>query len=217
MKRSVLVGALTAAALSVSALLVFSQATVSPLAIASSVDRTPHMLEKAWRLPVAAMFDRFITYQTNASLCGPASLANTNRSFGDVATAVSQVLSGTGRCQTGYCILGLTLDELADVARANTIRKVTVLRDLTPKQFHEHMKRSNDPKRRYIINFSRAQIFGAGVGHHSPIGGYLADGDLVFVLDVNREYGPWLVQRSRLFAAMNTFDGRHKRGLLLIE
>jgi hypothetical protein len=43
------------------------------------------------------------------------------------------------------------------------------------------MRRSNDPGRRYIVNFSREQIFGAGVGHHSPIGGYLEDGDLVFV------------------------------------
>jgi len=34
-------------------------------------------------------------------------------------------------------------------------------------------------------NFNRAQIFGAGVGHHSPIGGYLEAEDLVFVLDVN--------------------------------
>jgi hypothetical protein len=47
--------------------------------------------------------------------------------------------------------------------------------------------------------------------------GYLESEDLVFVLDVNRDYQPWLVERSRLFAAMNTFDGEKKRGLLLIE
>jgi hypothetical protein len=33
------------------------------------------------------------------------------------------------------CILGLTLDELAEVARANTSRKITVLRDLSEEQF----------------------------------------------------------------------------------
>jgi Phytochelatin synthase len=107
------------------------------------------------------------------------------------------------------CILGLTLDELADVARANTIRKITVLRD--------HLRRSNDPSRRYIVNFSRHHIFGAGVGHHSPIGGYLESEDLVFILDVNPDYQPWLVERTRLFAAVNTLDGDRKRGLLLIE
>lgn len=40
---------------------------------------------------------------------------------------------------------------------------------------------------------------------------------MVFVLDVNPKFGPWLVKRERLFAAMNTFDRDRKRGLLLIE
>jgi hypothetical protein len=128
-----------------------------------------------------------------------------------------KVLAGAGRCWTGVCILGLTLDELADVARANTSRKVTVLRDLSEAQFLEHLRRSNDPSRRYIVNFDRAQIFGAGVGHHSPIGGYLEAEDLVFVLDVNSDYQPWLVERKRLSAAVSTFDGDKRRGLLLIE
>jgi hypothetical protein len=115
------------------------------------------------------------------------------------------------------CILGLTLDELADVARAKASGKITVLRDLSEEQFREHLRRSNDPSQRYIVNFSRQPIFGAGVGHHSPIGGYLETEDLVFVLDVNSDYKPWLVERTRLFAAVNTFDGEKKRGLLLIE
>ena len=37
------------------------------------------------------------------------------------------------------------------------------------------------------------------------------------VLDVNRDYQPWLIERARLFAAMDTWDGKKKRGLLLIE
>lgn len=68
-----------------------------------------------------------------------------------------------------------------------------------------------------IVNFSRREIFGAGTGHHSPIGGYLEAEDLVFVLDVNRDYQPWLIERVRLYAAMDTWDGKKKRGLLLIE
>jgi hypothetical protein len=113
--------------------------------------------------------------------------------------------------------LGLTLDELAEVARTNTSRKVMVLRDLSADQFLEHLRRSNDTQRRYIVNFDRAQIFGAGVGHHSPIGGYLEAEDLVFVLDVNSDYQPWLIERRRLLAAVNTLDGAKTRGLLLIE
>lgn len=113
--------------------------------------------------------------------------------------------------------MGLTLDELAGVARVHTGRKVTVLRDLTPDEFKEHMRKANLSGRRYIINFSRERLFGAGVGHFSPIGGYLESDDLVFVLDVNPNYQPWLVKRERLFSAMDTFDGQKKRGLLLIE
>jgi len=45
----------------------------------------------------------------------------------------------------------------------------------------------------------------------------LENEDLVFVLDVNRDYGPWLVERARLFNAINMWDGNQKRGLLLIE
>jgi hypothetical protein len=55
------------------------------------------------------------------------------------------------------------------------------------------------------------------IGHHSPIGRYLENEDLVFILDVNSDYKPWLVERIRLFAAVNTFDGEKKRELLLIE
>ena len=37
------------------------------------------------------------------------------------------------------------------------------------------------------------------------------------MLDVNRDFQPWLVERSRLFSAMDTLDSDKKRGLLLIE
>jgi Phytochelatin synthase len=199
------------------ALVVVGQSKVPPQAIASSVTRTPELMERAWRLPVAATFNRQVTWQSNGSRCGPAAVANAYRSLGEAANTEGKVLAGTGWCWTGVCILGLTLDELADVARVKTSRKITVLRDLSEEQFREHLRRSNDPGRRYIVNFNRQQIFGAGVGHHAPIGGYLEYEDLVFILDVNSDYKPWLVERTRLFAAVNTFDGEKKRGLLLIE
>jgi Phytochelatin synthase len=192
-------------------------AQISQEAIRSSVMQEPAVIERAWMLPVAATFNQTVDWQSNASRCGPASIANVFRSLGESKQTESAVLAGTNWCWTGYCILGLTLDELAEVARTYPNRRVTVLRDLTPEEFLDHLRNSNDPSRRYIINFSRAHIFGTGVGHHSPIGGYLESEDLVFVLDVNRNYQPWLVKRSRLFSAMNTFDGEVKRGLLLIE
>lgn len=197
--------------------LVVGQSRVPSEAVASSVTRTPELIERAWHLPVAAKFHRYVDWQSNGSRCGPAAVANAYRSLGEAASTEAKVLAGTGRCWTGVCILGLSLDELAEVARANTSRKVTVLRDLSEDQFLVHLRRSNDPGRRYIVNFERAPIFGAGVGHHSPIGGYLEAEDLVFVLDVSSDYQPWLVERKRLFAAVNTFDGDKRRGLLLIE
>ena len=218
MKRGYFIGILLlAVSLLATGALVFLESRVSPQAIASSVTRTSELVERAWRLPVATTFNRQLAWQSNGSRCGPAALANAYRSLGEPATTETKVLAGTGRCWTGVCILGLTLDELADVARASTSRKVTVLRDLSEEQFQEHVRRSNDPGRRYIVNFSRERIFGAGVGHHSPIGGYLESEDLVFILDVNSNYQPWLVERSRLFAAVNALDGDKKRGLLLIE
>ena len=217
MKRRHFIGIVVAAGLLGAGALVVGQSKVPPQAIASSVTRTPELVQRAWRLPVAATFNRQIIFQSNGSRCGPAAVANAYRSLAEAPITEGKVLAGTGRCWTGVCIFGLTLDELADVARANTSRKITVLRDLTEEQFREHLRRSNDPTRRYIVNFNRERIFGAGVGHHSPIGGYLEAEDLVFILDVNPDYQPWLVERTRLFAAVNTLDGDKKRGLLLIE
>jgi hypothetical protein len=193
------------------------QTKVSPEAINASVVRNEELLERAWRLPVAAAYQRQLNWQSNASMCGPASVANVLRSLGTNAATEQTVLAGTGLCRTGYCFLGLTLDELATILKQSAGRTVVTARDLTLEQFREHLRHSNDPDRRYIVNFSRRQIFGAGAGHHSPIGGYLEKEDLVFVLDVNEAFGVWLVESRRLFDAMNTFDGERKRGLLVIQ
>jgi hypothetical protein len=214
---ALLAGAVALIGLAGAGALLVGQTKVPPDAIRNSVIRTEAAIERAWRLPAASTFRREVIWQSNVSLCGPASVANVLRSLGEPAASEGQVLAGTWRCWTGVCIMGLTLDELAEVARAKTQRKVTVMRDLSLEQFREQLRRANDAGRRYIVNFRRAEIFGAGAGHHSPIGGYLEAEDLVFVLDVNRDYQPWLIEAPRLHAAMDTVDGSQKRGLLLIE
>jgi hypothetical protein len=183
--------------------------------------QSPQLLERAWALPVAASYGpEALQFQPKASYCGPTSLANVMVSLGldDDATS-ERVLEGTGYCWSGQCIPGLTLDELDEIAEQQLDAEVTVLRDLDLAAFREHMRRSNDPQRRYVINFLRGPLFRAGGGHHSPIGGYLEQEDLVFVLDVNAEFQPWLVETERLFAAMDTIDSatEQKRGLLLIQ
>jgi hypothetical protein len=186
----------------------------------SSVYQDPLLLKKAWQLPVAASYQSAIEYQRNASVCGPTSIANVLHSFAKPGTQES-VLAGTNFTTVlGYLPEGLTLDELADIARRKfEHRAVTVLRDLDLAAFREQLAHVNDAERRYIINFSRRPLFGTGGGHHSPIAGYLAQEDLVLILDVNKSYGPWLVKPERLFEAMDTVDStaHKKRGLLLIE
>ena len=195
-------------------------ADAGAVAIKESSDyQNPVLLEKAWALPVAAAYQAGIEFQRNGSVCGPTSLANVLHSFKQPGTQES-VLQGTNFTTVlGYLPEGLTLDQLGDIARQKLQRKVTVMRDLDLAAFREQLRHTNDPARRYVINFSRGPLFGTGGGHHSPIAGYLTQEDLVLILDVNKKYGPWLVKPERLFEAMNTVDSttQKKRGLLLIE
>jgi hypothetical protein len=181
--------------------------------------QNPVLLKKAWALPVAAAYQADIEFQRNGSVCGPTSLANVLHSIKQSGNQQS-VMQGTNFSTVlGYLPEGLTLDQLADIARQKLQRKVTVLRGLDIAAFREQLRHVNDPARRYVINFSRGPLFGTGGGHHSPIAGYLHQEDLVLILDVNQKYGPWLVKPERLYEAMNTLDttARKKRGLLLIE
>jgi hypothetical protein len=176
------------------------------------------LLARGWELPAAQSVRPKFSYQSNGSKCGPSSLANVFRSLGEEVDEQG-VLEGSGKCWSGVCFGGLTLDELAQLARERGNRRVTVLRDLDYDAFLAELRRSNDPKRRYVINFHRGLLFAKGTGHHSPIGGYLDRENLVFVLDVNEDFRPWLVESRRLFDAMNSVDSSSgkKRGLLLIE
>jgi hypothetical protein len=177
------------------------------------------LLKRAWQLPVAATYQAGIEFQKNGSVCGPTSVANVLHSFDKPGNQESVLQGMNFTTVLGYLPEGLTLDQLADIARQKLQRKVTVLSDLDLPAFREQLHHVNDPNRRYIINFSRAPLFGTGGGHHSPIAGYLNAEDLVLILDVNKNYGPWLVKPERLFEAMNTIDStsKKKRGLLLIE
>jgi hypothetical protein len=217
MKRTLSIAAVALVTAFVAGVIFLLPPTVPPEVIERSVIHDQTRLEKAWRLPTASAFGHHVDYQSNQSLCGPASIANVLRSFREPADTEKKVLAHTTKCWSGICFFGLSLDELADVTRTATKRSVTVQRDLTPEAFRDELGHVNDPNRRYVINFARAPIFGSGAGHHSPIGGYLEAEDLVLVLDVNEKFKPWLVERSRLYDAMNTVDGDQKRGLLRIE
>lgn len=176
----------------------------------------PKLLAAAWELPVARTYKTSLAYQRNGSTCGPTSLSDVERSWG-LTSDERSILEGTGKCWGGLCWRGLSLDELAAIARQNTKHRVTVLRGLSYDDFRALLPNFNDPARRYIANFHRGLLMGKGGGHFSPIGGYLAGADLVFVLDVNAKWKPWLVDPKRLFAAIDTTSSDGKRGLLLLE
>ena len=178
--------------------------------------QNPALLERAWALPVASTFPQPLLWQSNPSACGPTAVANVLRSSGSTTTSDEVAAHGSG-CFSGICFGGLTLAQLAEAARATAPGwKVAELHPTTLEEFRTALRQSNEPERRFIINFTRRPLFGSGGGHHSPLGGYLEAEDLVFVLDVNENFGPWLVSSARLFEAMNTVDSSSgaKRGLL---
>jgi hypothetical protein len=147
--------------------------------------------------------------QSVLSVCGPTSVANVLRSL--------QVPTGRNPFRR-FGLRAMSLDQLvseaAEVMPAPWQVRALRLRDV--EELRTELRGANDPARRYVINFARAPLFGSGGGHHSPIGGYLEDEDLAFVLDVNARFGPWLVTTERLFEAMDTTADRstgRKRGL----
>jgi hypothetical protein len=176
------------------------------------------MLTKAWALPVAAKYPHPLIAQTNPSACGPTSVANLLESSNTHVSSKAVAEHGSG-CFNGFCFGGLTLEQLATAARETDSKlKVEVIHPNSLEAFREELKHTNEVQNRYVINFTRFPLFATGGGHHSPIGGYLESEDLVFVLDVNETYKPWLVSSARLFEAMDTIDSssNQKRGLLKI-
>ena len=105
---------------------------------------------------------------------------------------------------------------MADVARFNTRRKITCCVISARSSSASTCAAPTTRRGATSSNFTRERIFEAGVGHHSPIGGYLEAEDLVFVLDVNADYQPWLIERSRAVRRHDRSTAT-ERGSLLIE
>jgi hypothetical protein len=204
--------------------LLFNACGSTPDPAVVSIETTPQyqdaaLLSRAWELPVAVGYRKGFSPQENGSLCGMATTVNLMSSLGLTPPSQKSLVIGAISPYLGVELFGVTLDELADIVRGQTGRTVTVARDLSLAEFRAHLTATNDPARRYTVNFTRKPLFGRGGGHHSPIGGYLADLDLVFVLDVNAAYQPFLVSPERLYAAVDTVDSAsgRKRGLLIVE
>jgi hypothetical protein len=183
------------------------------------------LLADAWQLPVARTYKNNFVYQENGAFCGPASVVNTLNSLGVHGVSQSNVIENSSIYYIKARILGLTLDEMRRLFKDNLQKtghsewSVIEYRNLTIHEFRDHMRQTNRPDFRYVINFSRLPLFGMDIGHHSPIGGYMEDSDSVFLLDVLEDYKPFIVSTEKLFVAMNTIDSEteKKRGLIQLH
>jgi len=180
--------------------------------------RDAALMRRAWALPVAARYAAIpYEFQDNSSYCGPTSVADVLHSLG-VRTDQHRVIAGTPfEPAFGILLGGLTIDQLADLLRQRTGRRVAVDRPASLTAFRAVVAGANDGRLREIVNFHRGPLFGRGHGHFSPILGYLAERDLVFVGDVNARFQPFLVPTARLWRAAATVDpatGR-PRGILV--
>ena len=157
----------------------------------TSAYQNEKLLKRAWALPVARLYGpQGYLFQSNPSVCGPTSIADILRSEGRPADP-SSVMNGSGIWQiVGVLFGGLTLDQEAQILERDSGKPVKKLRDLSLDEFRAEMAKSNDPSRRIILNFTRMPLFGRGHGHFSPILGYLADEDLVFVGERQRQLSP---------------------------
>lgn len=180
----------------------------------------PELLARARALGSARGYlEHDFAHQPNGSFCGPTSVADVVRSTG-AAASPEGTLEGSG-ITTIFGVLpgGITLDEVAGlVRRALPAATVEVVRPETPDELRRAVARTADPSVRVLVNFHRGPLFGRGGGHHSPVGGYLEESDLVLILDTNADYhGPWLVDVDRLFLGVHEVDratGR-PRGLVV--
>lgn len=156
------------------------------------------MLARAWALPVARRYAPLLS-QRFTSICGPTTVANVLRSMG-LRTGRNPFKRLGMRPMSLDQVVAETSEVLPSGWRAHAVRPRSL------EALRSELRRSNDPAFRFIANFSRAPLFGRGGGHHSPLGGYLEDEDLAFVLDVNAGFGPWLVRAEALLEALNTGD-----------
>ena len=190
----------------------------SPADFHPDVQVSGSALQQALQTAPAQRYLADFRVQQTWSTCGPAALGNVLASLG-APTASERALFGDDALGWWRALFtGMTLDELAALARANTAHSVAVLRPASLAELRTALADANAPGVRLIVNFDRAPVFGVSVGHFSPVGGYDPATGLVTLLDVTAGYGFSLVPDRLLFAGMQLTDpmSGQPRGLLRI-
>jgi len=190
-----------------------------PERFANGVSLGGPALEAAKHAPLTRRYLQDFQTQEHWSSCGPASLRNVLASLDRPVAHERDLFRGDTAHWLRMLVMGMTLDEVAELAEAVGIGQVQVRRDLSEQAFRDIVQSINTPGRRLIINFDRAPIHGVSLGHFSPIAEYDPASDRVLLLDVTPGFGLQLVPTGLLYAAMRTPDpvsGR-ARGLLQID
>ncbi|HET9956026.1 MAG TPA: phytochelatin synthase family protein [Polyangiaceae bacterium] len=110
---------------------------------------------------------------------------------------------------------GVTIDELACLARCNGARAQTFraeLADVATLRTAVELA-TGRPRGPFVVaSYSRAALGQTGNGHFSPLAGYHRERDLVLILDVARfKYPPHWVPLEQLWYAMRPVDPATKR------
>ena len=117
---------------------------------------------------------------------------------------------------------GLTLDELAELLRAQGLAVVVVHTAQTDLAAFRTAALAvlAEPAQFLITNYDRVVLHQQGAGHISPVGAYDSGSDRILVLDVAvHKYPPTWVRAVDLWNAMNTVDSASgaTRGYLLVR
>ena len=118
---------------------------------------------------------------------------------------------------------GLTIDELEQILSKVyhlKVKKIYVDK-IKPKlinKFREQVKQILVDEDQYLVINFYGKILGFGVGHFSPAVAFDEKSDSVLVMDVSGHNRGWYwVEIADLMKAMNTKDGNHYRGYLIIH
>lgn len=112
---------------------------------------------------------------------------------------------------------GMPLSDLNGILQAyGASTRLYYASDIDTNSFRDILKDNmRNPENFLIVNYLRSTLGQDNVGHISPIGAFDPETDEVLLMDVTTyNYPPVWVKVPDLFAAMNTMDDTHSRGLV---
>lgn len=182
---------------------------------------------------------QYLTYQHNLFNCGLTSVAIVLNSLKLPAPSAenlgkytmftyNNVLSPEVTNKTGinestvFNQPGLTLQQIQNILASydgitsNMYYADEVNQESAHKLISQALKQTNTA---VLVNINRPEIGQIGGGHFSPLGAYDTKSDSFLFLDVasHKSYGPTWIKFTDLYKSMNTMDGEHSRGFIIIK